>query len=417
MDHATRCAWIKQNDAAVTNHTPYLCGAAAAQMILYGRDTSKFKPTEPTKLKDTPAQLFTDQQKVWQAIVGESSTCPLPPGGTYDGAPEQTQICEAGATCWATFPAALARTITDGMTITAGHLGGVPARVVSLFDQDDVIPAIVDSIDRGVAAAVLANGWHWIVVYRYRELDRDRVEIYYRNGLEAKIGAQLWPNASRFRSVLARRTGGVYDNKYVLVTAESRVPIAPHAIGAPPIRLRPLPPATPGGTHSPVDFPPSLPGRLLAELASDKEWAPAFAGARFDRVFKVTNARADGTDYYMVDFVVDDYAGTTTVTRRTGSVIVDAYDLRRRTTTGIEERGEELPKLIDADEIKRQIDRLGIPGLVVDDDLTWEPCDQSASAFLPFYVVRDPSGPDKIVAYVRVDGRLFRSLTHSLAGI
>ena len=54
----------------------------------------------------------------------------------------------------------------------------------------------------------------------------------------------------------------------------------------------------------------------------------------------------------------------------------------------------------------------------VDEQLVWESCDQSRSAFLPFYVVRQPregkSQRDKV--YVRVDGRIAPMLTHTLAG-
>lgn len=413
MERSTRCAWIKQNDANAA-HTPFLCGAAAAQMILYGRDNSKFQVGNPTKLKDSPLQLRLDQQRVWDKIIDRSSTCPLPPGGHYDGNPEQTQICESNGKCWATYPEALARTLKTGVTVTAGPVAGVSARVQALASDSDLPEAIVDSLDRGVAPALLIDGTHWVVVYRYRELDQDAFEIYYRDGMVSRRSSTFW-NDDAFFLHADKGTRGVFRGKYVAVTASSRVPVVRDVIGLPPVRVpgRPQVPVLLGDKR---EFTPEVAERLRGELLADKEWAPAFAGAHVDRVLSVRNLSPGGTDYYLVDFVAPRLESVTTSPRRVGSVIVDAYQLRRRSTLGTSAPEEELPSLVAIDEVLRRIHLLNIPGAHIEPELVWEPSDQSWSPFAPFHVVRAPGRPD-IARFVRADGEVVDELTHHLAGI
>ena len=413
MDHAVRCAWIKQNDAG---HTRYRCGATTAQMILYGRDDTKFQAADPTALRDTREQLRRDQQLIWEAIIHESRTGPLPAGCHYEGVPESDQIIESDGKRWATHPDVLARVMSSGMSITAGPLAGVPARVVSISasNEEQVLPSIVESLDRGVASALLLDGWHWVVVYRYHPVDHDRVEIYYHDGLHEKTGSTFWSSGTFFKEI-DTVTGGAFDGRFVIVTAASHVPVVRHAIGLPPIGVRKL--TTADATRRRTDVPLSLESTLLAELASDREWAPAFAGARLDRVLEVTDPTPGGTGYYLADFVRDDAATSASPARRTGSVIVDPFDLRRRITIGVSDRGHELPRLLPPGDVERRLARSRYPGLVVDNELVWYPCDQSASPFLPFHVARDPGGSRRIAAYVRADGEVFTSLTQRLAGI
>src|ERR1043165_1055532 len=123
MEHRTRCAWIQQSDIDRLDREPFLCGAAAAQMILYGRDDAKNHPGDNGTLVDSDARLKTDQQSVWKAIKDRSQRMTLPEGARYDGEPEWEQVREA--ITWTTFPHALASTITKGVAVDSGPVAGV----------------------------------------------------------------------------------------------------------------------------------------------------------------------------------------------------------------------------------------------------------------------------------------------------
>jgi hypothetical protein len=408
MERSTRCAWIKQNDANTTTHVPFLCGAAAAQMILYGRDDSKF---QGANLKDGTAQLRVDQKLVWDAIVAQSQTCPLPSGSRYDGDPEQTQICETGGPCWATYPEALARTLTAGVTVTAGPVAGSAAQVISVRDESQLPEAIVNSLDRGMAAALLIdNGVHWVVVYKYRESREDAFEIFYRDGKNGKRSSTFWDDDAFFLHVDQGRAG-VFRSKYVAVTAAPRLPVVRDGLTRPAVRRR-MPSERPTGMlpdRKKRVFTPADAERLQTDLRADDEWARTFAGAHIDRVLSVRDQSAEGMDYYLVDFVDGSR-------RRVGSVIVDAYSLRRRDVVGIEQPDDALPPLIALDEVTRRIGPLNIGHVRIEPDLMWQPSDQSSSRFEPFHVVQDLTRSIP-AAFVRADGAVFTSLTQTLAGI
>jgi hypothetical protein len=414
MHRSTRCAWIKQNDADATTFTPFLCGAAAVQMILYGRDDDRFRPPLRKALRDSAAQLRTDQNFVWAEIIQHSQSTPLPAGGHYDGAPPSSQICEPGGPCWAAYPHALARTISAGVTIGSGRVAGVSVRVRSFADDSDLPNAIVDSLDRGVVAAMLSDGTHWLVVYGYRELDDDAFELYYRDGQVGKGSVTFW-GSDEFFAVADTVNTGVFGGKHVLVTASPTVPILRHAIGLPSPRQMMGPQRRLSGPK--VEFGGGDATRLHADLMADPEWSRTFDRASIGRILSVKNGMANGTDYYLVDFVAAGSNAADRKIRRVGSVMVDAYTLRRRRTIGVEHPDEELPPLLTtAEELTPYVERLNIPNANVDRELVWLPSDQSPSPFKPFHAVLDPSrtGP---AAFIRVDGATFTQLTFSLAGI
>lgn len=449
-DHSTRCAWIRQNDAD-SDDPSFMCGAAAAQMILYGRDDSKFQPGNATRLRDTDAQLHADQQRVWRAVVEESRRCRLPAGASYKGVPESDQICEGGA-CWAAFPDALAATLTRGFTVRSGRVAGVSAKVRAVASEAALERAIVDSLNRGVAAAVLIQGTHWIVVYRYVTQRDGEAKVYYRDGWLPKIESEAPWSVGGFELEVDQLTQGVYRTQYIAVTASARVPLT-GAIAAPPTGAiaaptgairRPAATAAPRGAVRRIDadtlpqkpdpqpFPDQLGDELATRNAATAEWERAFAGARVRYVLKVTGL-AGTNDYYLVDYAMpDNAAGNGSM--RTGTVLVDAYTLRPRMIAGVEERGEALPKIYGPNDLDPVMDRLANLALPIatdvttvfdrsrlhlDGELVWQPCDQSSTPFLPFYRVRqlDPSGNAQATVYIRIDGRIFRELTRYRLGI
>lgn len=474
MGHETRIPWIRQNDADAP-HMPFLCGAAAAQMILYGRDDSRFVSPASSTLAVTAAVRRADQAATWQAVIAESAACTLPSGVHYDGAPEQDQVCETSF-CWATFPKALARLIGHGVTLADGALAGVPATVRAVSSETAIENAIVASLDRGVGAALLIDGSHWVVVYKY-EIDADGdAWIYYRDGLRTKVQSNAPVGRSLFESDLSSIASGVLSGKYVAVTAASSVPLVPqpHAMrmtGAhagqqsapdPPARSRRrrrrrrLP-----ETRERVSLPEPIARELPRVLAKSDEWRIAFGEARTRLVLPVRLESGRGPGYYQVDCVSTRDGRQV----RTGSVIVDGSTLKPVLIAGIEEPDQELEPLLDLDDARRALDVLvreasaartaaksatrrdadsndprqeGACGcdeahaepppdplsgadpasLRIAGELTWTMCDQSTSPFMPFYVVtgRDAAGKD-LRLWLRADGRWVGTITHAMAGI
>ena len=171
-----------------------------------------------------------------------------------------------------------------------------------------------------------------------------------------------------------------------------------------------------------VAFPSDLESTLLADLVADEEWMVAFRGARLRQVTRVQSSTNWGSDYYLADFgTTDDTSGS--AWRRTGSVIVDAFDLKRRVTTGIETSDQWLDRMVDRKVVEDEAARLrDFVDVRVDDDLFWTPCDQSPTPFLPFHVLRgarrdDPTARIGIASYVRADGAVFPELTQRKAGV
>lgn len=451
--HQTRCPWIQQSDADTLDHIPFLCGPAAAQMILYGRTDAKFSGDD---LVDSDAQLRSDQLKIWKAIKKTSKTMALPTGATYDGRPQQEQVRDAPAHAWATFPDVLSKMLSDGVTVDSGTIQGVATKVRKFDDDVDIEPAIIDSLDRGVAAALLVDGTHWVVVHRYVQHDDETIEIYYRDGLHPKLGSETPWDEGDFTSEVTMAPG-IYSGKYVAVTASSSLPRLANgnrrrlvARSARRAAKRAVKPAHENGraidpdlTTSKVQpFPDALGPDLAARLGRDPEWAVAFGGVLQRFVLKVTGTRP-GSDYYLVDyngFAAAASAATGVAVKdapkgpaRSGSVIVDAYTLKPRVTAGIDKPGQHMPPLLAPQDLPAALERLGYhvetpasphggnggPTVRVADTLIWTRCDQSMSPFLPFYQIyqTDPQTHAQKKLYLRADGRLFDRLTQRMSGI
>lgn len=443
-NHQTRCPWIQQNDAEAEDHIPFLCGPAAAQMILYGRTDAKFSGDN---LVDSDSQLRDDQLKIWTAIKQTSKTMTLPRGATYDGRPQQEQVRDAPKHAWATFPDVLAATLSQGVTVDSGPIQGVAAKVRKFSDEGDIEPAIIDSLDRGVAVALLVDGTHWVVVHRYIEKDDETIEIYYRDGLHPKLSSETPWDDGDFRSEVTQAPG-IYSGKYIAVTAASGVPLLVHAKHhrlKRSVKRAAKPKRRANGRTIDVDvtnsiiqpFPDALGPSLAARLGHDVEWEIAFGGALQRFVLKVTGTRP-GNDYYLVDFSGLSAAANTATglppsgAPRSGSVIVDAYTLKPRVTAGIDKFGQRMPPLLGPQDVPAALEQLGYhvetpatpriegrPTVRVDDTLIWSRCDQSMSPFLPFYRVygTDPKTNAPTTLYLRADGRLFYQLTQGLSGI
>jgi hypothetical protein len=434
MEHVTRCAWIQQSDILRPEREPYLCGAAAAQMILYGRDDAKYQSGNG-ELKDSEDRLRTDQQSVWKSIIRRSKQLQLPEGATYSGEPEWEQVREA--LTWTTFPHALAAAITKGFSVEGERVAGVKAEVRT-GDQAAIQDAIIDSLDRDVAVALLVER-HWVVVYRYVEIAEGVVEIFYRDGLHAQI-SDKWTQSS-LASALVEEKKGIFGGVDVAVTAASSVPVRRDssgtgpgptaAVGAGRSSGVPPTPAAPPVTSAVSTFPSGLGVDLAARLGVDKAWELSFAGTQMRYGLKVRGL-AGKSDYYLVDYVLPPgprNAGAEA--QRTGRLIVDAQTLEPKMTAGIEHSGQQLPVFVGPNELAAELDKfdgfsLYVNGerktlirsqLRVDPEPVWRPCDQSSTPFLPFYRVHetDAAGRDTTM-YLRIDGRLFAGLTQQLAG-
>jgi hypothetical protein len=464
VNHETRCPWIRQNDVDSESHTPFLCGAAAAQMILYGRHDARFEAGS-SELATTLAVQRTDQDAIWQAIIEESKVCPLPAGVSYAGDPEAEQIREGDLLSWSTFPRALARLLARGVPLASGDLAGVAATARSLGSETSMENAIVASLRRGVAAALLIDGSHWVVVYRYDvDEDDDAVSIYFRDGLMPKVQSNVPLGLSTFESELSAVADGLFDGRYVAVTASSSVPVVaaePHAVpeAAPEVARRPIRRRLRRLRRLPeqrerVPFPDRLGIELPAILARNRQWRLAFREARPRVVLPVRLRSGRGPGFYAVNFVSD--RGGRSV--RTGSAIVDASTLQPLLVAGIDNEEQELPQLLDADEARKvlverasrqrasaesawaggagpsyddagqeagklpQEDPLkGIDpaSLSLDGDLTWSMCDQSTSPFLPFFVVKGKDAHTGTIRtlYLRADGGWLGEITRRMAGI
>jgi hypothetical protein len=465
VKHETRCPWVRQNDADSEWQLPFLCGAAAAQMILYGRHDARFQAPASATLAVPAAVRRADQQAIWQAIVAESQVCPLPAGVRYDGSPEPEQIWEGDALCWSTFPKALARLLARGIELPSGNLAGVPATVRSLGSEASVENAVIASLDRGVAAALLIDGSHWVVVYRYDVEDDGEIAVYYRNGLMPKVQSNAPIGLSTFESELSAVADGVFDGKYVAVTAASSVPVVapqPHAMemrapgGAPPARRRRRPrlPRPPVGRER-VPFPEGLGTELPGRIARNRQWQLAFRGARPRVVLPVRLRSGRGPGFYAVNFVTDRVGRSV----RTGTAILDASTLKPLLIAGIDDEEQELPQLLDPSEARRMlverasrlqasaeaawvarepdpscddvvqeageappVDPLtGIDpaSLSLEGELIWTMCDQSTSPFLPFFVVKGTdayTGASRTL-HLRADGKWLGEITRRMAGI
>ena len=87
-NHQTRCAWIQQNDAVTEDHIPFLCGPAAAQMILYGRTDAKFSGGDTLHglavLPVLPVAAWEFALGVWLIVKGFKPS-PITTGMTATG--------------------------------------------------------------------------------------------------------------------------------------------------------------------------------------------------------------------------------------------------------------------------------------------------------------------------------------------
>jgi hypothetical protein len=379
----------------------------------------------------------------------------LPSGATYDGRPQQEQVRDAPAHAWATFPDVLAATLTQGVTVGSGPIQGVSAKVRKFDDDVDLEPAIIDSLDRGVAVALLVDGTHWVVVHQYVEHDDGTIEIYYRDGLHPKLSSETPWDEGDFTSEVTLAPG-IYSGKYIAVTASATVSLLASANGRRLVRRSPKRKRTAKravtsrqrangramisdlkiGKVQPI--PDSLGPNLAERLGRDPEWGVAFAGALQRFVLTVSGTRP-GNDYYLVDFSGLSAAASAAsglppvkTAARSGSVIVDAYTLKPRVTAGIDKPGQRMPTLLAPQDVPAALERLGYhvdapaakpvngrPNVRVDPTLVWSRCDQSMTPFLPFYKVyaTDPNTHAQKKMYLRADGRLFDKLTQRMSGI
>lgn len=422
MIHKTRVPHVVQNDA--DDITPHLCGAAAIQVILYGRDNSLFITPTSTQLKPGVPRR-ADQDTIWTAVKQMSQQYCIDHGLT-GGTLDEEQVCE-GTFCWATHPAVLAGMVTAGIVASNGHvLVGVPARVEAL-EQDEVLDAVLYSIDRGVGAAVLIDASHWVVVYRIND-NADDPYMWLRDPLE---GALTKWDISDWEDYLVDVDAGAFDGKCVVVTASAPVPRRREARASRRARARMRSRQMEPIVHQPMKpWSPKDAAALAETLAREEEWKIAFGGVQLLHLLPVRHQSRPDADYYLADF---GKAGAYRPTiARTGGIVVDSQTLKIRMASGIEEPDQSLSRALGPDEMVdelngREVEVKGKSGRIIlkrgdfrlDSELVWKPCDQSHSMLQPFYVLRqhDPADGSAIVLFVRVDGKVFPELTNHLRGV
>lgn len=408
-----RVPYVAQTDAA--SGTGIRCGAAAIQSILYGRDDGFFEPGGSTLRPDV--DVTRHQDAVWRTISEVSQQFVHDTGGDR-GPTEGQQVCHRVAgqrECWATHPGVMVHVLKKGVELGEGEtLTGVPTHidvVARTVHEQDIVGALLQSLELGVGAALLVDRMHWVVVHRCVPVSPFDFEVQFHD-------PQL-PGNSSWQGLDAM-FADVIDN----------VPTTPHSqtivVGA---RVDGQLPPVP----DPTMFLAAARHRAAAERtrSSDGRWPeemrlrlsenPArrepLDGARLLRMSRVSARRGD---YRLMQYGRDGVA----------TVLVAASE-----TTGqpllvaTESDGQSLPTLLDPDQIRRVVDGRHVEGdgwetvldsaqIEIQDTLIWQRCDQSSSMLLPFYVIRQPADGRRppITVYARIDGQLTPHLTRERRG-
>jgi hypothetical protein len=150
-------------------------------------------------------------------------------------------------------------------------------------------------------------------------------------------------------------------------------------------------------------------------LLKIEKWTTAYKDAKPEEPLLVTGR--PNRDYYIVEFRKEG--------RTTGLMRVNAQTGKVGSFTGIQKPGsslyrfhrpKEIPQLVaQHSELSPDAALPSIKDINVQTALHWEPCDQSVTPFMPFYVAKVPAVTSAV--YVRVDGKVFTSLTHGAAGM
>jgi hypothetical protein len=385
MPNPLNVAWLPQ--------TSGLCGAACAQMILNAQG----------KAGSDLATL----NALWSDIKSKTVQPGPNPAGSPVGPCGQfvNQICESCRPpfCWCTHPSALAATIDM-------HLGGGAAAVSIDASEDAITSRAIASIDNGLAAAVLVHhGTHWVVVFGYEPpvlvSGQAATHVLIRDSEHESrtiVKMSYWMN-----SYLTQvRCGALKQLSVVVGAGAGAVPIA-HAKVSSVDALAPI-------------VEPSLiveQARTDAGwLLSSQKWVAALRDAAPGRPLLVRDLENSGRDYYLVDFRTGD--------RPTARMVFDARVPASGEYAGIDQADRELPPFISPEDVLRTIDGRTVEyrdgtsrtikagAVKTPPALVWNACDQSHSAFQPFYQIQQDAG----VVYLRSDGVLFPRLTISGAG-
>jgi hypothetical protein len=385
MPNPLNVAWLPQ--------TSGLCGAACAQMILNAKGMAGSNLA-------TLNALWTDIKSNTIQPGPNPSGSPVGPCGQF-----VNQICESchPPFCWCTHPSALAATIN-------AHLGGGAAGVSIDASEDAITARAIASINNGLAAAVLVHhGTHWVVVFGYLPAvlgsGQAATHVMIRDSEhQATILVKMsqWKN-----SYLTNVRCGTLKQRSVVVGAGT---------GAVPIVHVKVPSVD---AMAPIVDPSLIAAQARTDaewLLSSQRWVAALRDATPGRPLLVRDLENSGRDYYLVDYRTGD--------RPTARIVFDARLPASGEYAGIEQADSELPPFIPPEDVLRTMDRrnaeyrdgtsrtIDAGALKTPPELVWKACDQSHSAFQPFYQIQQDAG----VVYLRSDGVLFPDLTTSGAG-
>jgi len=406
-----RVPHIIQNDA--TQPVPILCGPASIQAILYGLDNAKFSPPTSAVL-NVSVPVVADQNTIFNEVKRVTTTVATQTGFAAGGAGPEL-ICELQSggppICWVTHPKVLGILVSQGVATSALQLQGVQGAKVQTIPEAHAPAALLDSLERGVGAALLIDRLHWVVVYKSEPLPNNDRTFYYHDPLTT--APTQWADLDSMMAEIVDIDGhGV--SQTAVVGASGGAPLAAlhHPAPAPVASAV----AAPAGLHqlAQQDFSTTV-GTAIQTL---QHLGPGLANKAPSRVLSVRHQRKPAGNYNILEF------------DRDALVVVDAQTRKARVISAVSEPGQELPTILDAAAIATKIDGKAIEvdgrevvlkkgTFEIEEELVWDRCDQSRSMFAPFYVVRQP-GPDGAhddTVYARsVDGAVFAHLTRRLCG-
>ena len=333
----------------------------------------------------------------------QSAPCPSFRNMIAETCPKRALVKRSSVFCWCSYPTALKDALNAHLTsavdvVTAGTEADIQERIIASLN--DAVPPVV----------LVKNAQHWVIVFGHNPEAKYPVKIR-----DTQFPGRIGITMSKWKATyLTVAPCGQFKNLCVIVGSDLGAPPPPPPSPPPVVN-----PGLPGPNHMALLPPDVIRQRAIDEardLARQSEWRAAFGSAQPRKPLLVRNPDTGDAESYIVDFRTGD--------RPTGRMLIDPRTGVPDEMAAVEADDASLQPFLTPDEVVTLLERgfsdstigaitLKPGGYTLDDDLVWAPCDQSHSAFQPFYVVRY----DGRILYVRVDGRIFSGpLTHDGAG-
>jgi hypothetical protein len=220
---------------------PGRCGAATAQMILF--------------FKNLVGDQLGDQDALWALIQGHTGGVrPMSPPATIDATDcptwpaQQCDRCPGALAfkCWCTYPPALEKTLAVSYAL--------PMVLSTPATNQLATAAAIDSVDFKIpAAALVANGLHWIAVDGYetdgaspQPINGKMIsEIYVCdpevNASNHSVAIGVWLNDRAYLSPVNQC--GLFRNQFVMIAATAPLPgpppvVPPSSAPSAPVNVR-----------------------------------------------------------------------------------------------------------------------------------------------------------------------------------